>query len=119
MTTATTIETECPKCGTKGKAVKALTLRAILKDEFAGKVADAEYRFCYAKDCNIVYYGEGQAFIKPQLKVAVGVKETSGERPLCYCFGPSVVPIEEELRTKGRSDALNDIRQKMKDPGCA
>jgi copper chaperone CopZ len=119
MTTASTTGTECPKCGRKGKTVKALTLRALLKNEFAGQVADAEYRFCDAKNCDIVYYGPGQAFTKPQLKVAVGVKETSGDRPLCYCFGHSVATVEIELRTKGRSDALQDIRQKMKDPGCA
>ena len=31
----------------------------------------------------------------------------------------SVASIKEELRTKGRSDALEDVRQKMKDQGCA
>jgi copper chaperone CopZ len=119
MMTATATGTECPKCQRKGKAVQALTLRALLKDELAGQVAAAEYRFCDAKDCDVVYYGNGQTFTKPQLKVAVGLKETSGERPLCYCFGHSAATIEQELRTKGRSDALEDIRRKMKDPGCA
>jgi copper chaperone CopZ len=67
-----------------------------------------------------VYFSEDGAttFHKPQLKVAVGVKETTGERPLCYCFGHSVATIKRELQSKGRSDALQDIRKKMKDPGC-
>jgi len=47
------------------------------------------------------------------------VKETTGERPLCYCFGHSVGTITSEPRLKGQSDALADIRQKMKSPGCA
>jgi copper chaperone CopZ len=119
MTTAATTGTECPKCGKKGKAVKPVTLRALLRDEFVGQVADAQYRFCDAQDCDILYYGSDQVFSTPQLKVAVGVKETAGERPLCYCFGHSITTLKEELRTKGRSDALADIRQKMKDPGCA
>jgi copper chaperone CopZ len=51
--------------------------------------------------------------------VPVGIKEKAGDRPLCYCFGHSVATIEQELRTKGRSDALEDIRRKMKTPGCA
>jgi copper chaperone CopZ len=91
----------------------------MLQDEFVGQVGDAEYRFCDAKDCDIVYYGNGQAFTTAQLKVAVGVKATTGDRPLCYCFGHSVATIKEELRTKGRSEAVADIRQKMADPGCA
>jgi copper chaperone CopZ len=119
MTTATTAALECPTCGKKGKTVTPRTLRALLQDEFVVQVAEAEYRFCDAKDCNVVYFGHGRTFLKSQLKVAVGVKETGGERPLCYCFGHSIATIQEELRTKGRSDALEDIRKKMKDPGCA
>jgi hypothetical protein len=119
MTLATTTDTECPECGKEGKTLAPLTLRALLKDEFAGQIADADYRFCDAKDCNFVYFGNGQTFSKSQLNVAVGVKETQGKRPLCYCFGHSVATLKEEIRTKGQSDALQDIRKKMKDPGCA
>jgi copper chaperone CopZ len=118
MISATTATTACRACGRTGKTVQPLTLRALLQDEFVGQVADTEYRFCDAKDCDIVYYGNGQAFTKSQLKVAVGVKEIAGERPLCYCFGHSVATIKEELRVKGRSEAVADIRRKMADPGC-
>jgi copper chaperone CopZ/NADH:ubiquinone oxidoreductase subunit 3 (subunit A) len=98
-----------------------VTLHAVVKDEFQGQIADdADYFFCDAKGCDVVYFTtDGRTITKPQLKVEVGVKETAGERPLCYCFGHSVASIKEELRTKGRSDALEDVRQKMKDPGCA
>src|SRR5262249_13708970 len=78
------------------------------------------YYFCDAKDCAVVYFTtDGRSITKPQLKVEVGVKEAAGDRPLCYCFGHSVATIKEELGSKGRSAALEDIRQKMKDPGCA
>lgn len=119
MGTMTAAATKCPKCGTSGKTVKPLTLRALLKEECVEQVADADYRFCAAKGCDVVYYANGQIFTKSQLKVGVGVKEVTGERPLCYCFGHSVATISEELRTKGRSGALEDIRGKMKAPGCA
>jgi copper chaperone CopZ len=68
----------------------------------------------------VVYFSEESdtTFTKSQLKVPVGVKERAGDRPLCYCFGHSVASIKEELRTKGRSDATEDIRAKMKNPGC-
>ncbi len=137
MTITTATATECPKCGKKGKTVKPGTVRALLKDEYAAEVAVPEqancesgcqpstgntgWRFCDSPDCDVVYFGEqnGVTFTKSQLSVSVGVKEKTGERPLCYCFGHSVATITEELRTKGRSDALEDIRRKMKDPGCA
>src|SRR5262245_39958333 len=115
---ATATATECPKCRKKGKAVQALTLRALLKDEFIGQAAEADYHFCAAEECDVVYFGNRLIFTRPQLKVPVGVKETSGERPLCYCFGPSVASIKEELQAKGRSDALEDIRRQMRHPGC-
>src|SRR5262249_22868792 len=66
MTIVTAMGTKCPNCRRKGKTVKALTLRALLKEEFTGQVVDADYRFCSAKGCEIVYYGNGQTFAKPQ-----------------------------------------------------
>lgn len=78
------------------------------------------WRFCNSQECDVVYFSEtsDRTFLKSHLQVAVGMKGTTGDRPLCYCFGHSVATITEELRTKGESDALEDIRQKMKDPGC-
>lgn len=110
----------CPNSGTKGKKVGAVTLHALVRSEFQGQIADdADYYFCDANGCDVVYFTtDGRTITKPQLKVDVGVKDEAGDRPLCYCFGHSVATIKEELRTKGRSTALEDIRQKMKEPGC-
>jgi copper chaperone CopZ len=121
MTVATTTVPLCPSSGTKGKQVSRETLYALVRDEFQGQIADdADYYFCDAKGCDVVYFTtDGRGIRKPQLKVEVGVKETAGERPLCYCFGHSIATIKGELLAKGRSDALEDIRQKMEGPGCA
>lgn len=128
---------ECPVCGAKAKRISPVTLGALLDDEFAKQFTtnghsccgpdgegpmggDAGWRFCGSPGCDVVYFSEASdtSFTKPQLKVPVGVKETVGERPLCYCFGHSVASIKDELRTKGRSDAPADIRAKMRVPGC-
>lgn len=68
----------------------------------------------------MVYFSESddRAFTKSQLRVTVGVKEKTGDRPLCYCFGHTMVTIKKKLLATGRSDALEDIRAKMNDPGC-
>jgi copper chaperone CopZ len=81
---------------------------------------DTGWRFCDSQECDVVYFSEtsDRTFLKSQLRVRVGVKEKAGDRPLCYCFGHSVASIKQEFRTKGHSDALQDIRAKMKDPGC-
>lgn len=130
---------ECPSCEKKAKRVSTVTLGALLSDEFAQQFktdghsccasdgegctsihGDTGWRFCDSTDCDVVYFSEegDTTFTKSQLKVSVGVKETAGERPLCYCFKHSVATITEELRTTGNSAALEDIRAKMKDPGC-
>lgn len=137
--TATAKRLECPSCRLKAKRVSTATLSSLLSDEFAQRFktdghaccasegegctsikGDTGWRFCDSTDCNVVYFSEDDdtVFDKSQLKVAVGVKEAAGERPLCYCFGHSVGSIKEELRTKGSSGALENIRAKMKDPGC-
>lgn len=144
MTTATILEKRllCPSCGKTGRRVSLVTLRALLKDTHGLPIADAVslacdtgaadgsgckpvtedsgYRFCDSPSCDVVYFAEDSevTFTKADLRVPVGVKETTGDRPLCYCFGHSVASIKNELHTKGRSDALTDIRAEMKDPGC-
>jgi copper chaperone CopZ len=132
----------CPSCGSKGKRVAAVTLGALLNEgcarEFSGGEqasydtksnagpgcsplgGDTGWRFCDSQECDVVYFSEtsDRTFLKFQLRVPVGVKEKLGDRPLCYCFGHSVASIKDEFRTKGHSDALQDIQAKMKDPGC-
>jgi copper chaperone CopZ len=111
--------TGCPGCGAQGKPVRSVTLCALLKPEFAAGVAEAEHRFCAAPGCDVVYYGPSGVYTKAQMTVAVGVKEATGERPLCYCFGHSVATIQAEFREKGRSTAPDDIRRRMDGCGCA
>ncbi len=132
----------CPECGHDTKQVGLVTLRALLKETFIGELPETEassnesadshrtgchpasnglgWRFCDSPECDVVYFSaaKDKTFTKSQLTVPVGIKERTGERPVCYCFGHSVASIKQELRTKGRSDALQDIRAKMKSQGC-
>ena len=137
----TKIRVQCPQCGQKAKRVGTVTMRALLKDVFASEFeveigsccsnvggdngcssisADTGWRFCGASNCDVVYFSEegNTTYTMSQIKVSVGVKESSGDRPLCYCFGHSVASIKQEIRTNGHSEAPEIIRSKMKDPGC-
>ena len=52
--------TNCPICGTKGKAVDTQTLKAMLAISLEA-LRPAEYRFCRSEDCPVVYFStEGQ-----------------------------------------------------------
>ena len=129
----------CPACNNEAQRVSTVTLGALLKDEFARQFkpeddacctsdsegcssieTDTGWRFCGSTDCDVVYFAEeaSKQFMKSHLKVSVGVKETTGERPLCYCFGHSVASIKDELTATGETSTQEDIRAKMKDPGC-
>ncbi len=123
MTTEATTQLRilCPSCGEKAKRVSLVTLRALLSNELADQLGtddhsgcesngdgckpttrDTGWRFCDSQACDVVYFSEQgrTTFTKAQLKVAVGVKEASGERPLCYCFNHSVASIKKELQIK-------------------
>lgn len=140
---ATETRTLCPGCGAKAKRVSAITLRSLLKDDVVGPMdgsgqsscrdvngseatgchaisEDTGWRFCDSTGCDVVYFAEQSdaTFAKADLKVEVGVKENCGERPLCYCFGHSVESMKRELQESDSCTALEDIRAKMKDPGC-
>lgn len=139
MTTVLRTRMHCPSCNHEAKRVSPVTIRAMLKSERIKEIAsgqndccnsaesgghsladDTGWRFCDSARCEVVYFSEhgSTTFSKEDLTVAVGVKEDSGDRPLCYCFGHSVSSIKSELRTKDHSNVLGDIRAKMKDPGC-
>ena len=38
---------------------------------------------------------------------------------MCYCFGWSKEKIKEQLENNGETNALEDIKAKMEDPGCS
>jgi Zinc binding domain len=112
----------CPSCGATGKPVKTDTVRSLIRRERLGDIDETEggYFFCGTPECETVYFTEdGRAFLKGDLSVRVGIKETSAPRPICYCFGHSMEGIAGEIRLTGKSEAAQDIRARMKKEGCS
>lgn len=110
----------CPACGAGGKLVKPVTLRALLQPDLRAEVRDEEYRFCPSPDCALVYFSAdgSQTFARADLTVRVGVKERSGPRPLCYCFGHSAESIRNEWATVRKSTVIDAIKAGMKAGTC-
>lgn len=87
----------CPSCGEEGTEVAQRTIAHHLRNPWDWHNSETRYYFCDAPGCDVVYFGaDGSVISKSQLRTAVGLKETSADGLICYCFGVS------------RADALRD-----------
>jgi hypothetical protein len=106
----------CPFCAQKGKPVKTITLQSLLKPDALLRMDESPYHFCSSPGCDVVYFG-GQGigtFMKRDLTVRVGIKESAAPRPICYCFNHTIEELEEEVRCYGKTRAIEDIKTRMK-----
>ncbi|HEY3367030.1 MAG TPA: hypothetical protein VGK74_18410 [Symbiobacteriaceae bacterium] len=110
----------CPGCGSEGRRVKIETLQSLMKDDQKARISDGRYRFCGAPGCDVVYFADdgSQVFLKADLKVRVGVKETEAPRPICYCFNHTVEEIFDEIRRTGATTIPDDIAGRLNTEGC-
>jgi copper chaperone CopZ len=111
----------CPACSTKGKKVAPLTVRSLVKPELADQVRDEAYRFCESPACDVVYFSErdpGHRFVRSDLRVRVGQKETEPPIQVCYCFDWTTDDIERELRLAGTTTIPDRIKQKVQQGYC-
>jgi hypothetical protein len=87
----------CPACGRPSAAVAWRTLLHHLAAPWRDLPAEQHYFFCDEPACVVVYFGaDGTLIRKTQLRTPVGIKETAGDAPLCYCFGISKADFEHD-----------------------
>lgn len=111
----------CPACSTKARKVVPLTVRALVKPELADRVREEPYRFCESPVCDVVYFSEkdpGRRFVRSDLRVRVGQKETEPPIQVCYCFDWTTDDIERELRLTGTTTIPDRIKQKVQQGFC-
>lgn len=115
------VDFTCPKCQNKGVKVQTITSRTLLKDCCKGKVnSELIYKFCKNSECNIAYFSvdESHYFTKEELSVKATLKDKGLDVNVCYCFGHTRQSISDEIKKTGSTSVLDDIKEKMKDPGC-
>lgn len=118
--TATVGTNHCPECGQPGKSVVAKTLKHMVQPKHLGHVNQPGFLFCRSADCEVVYFHPvGECLRKPDLRVRVGLKETSDPVPLCYCFGFTEAMVEAEIRTTGKCTIPQRITAEVKAGNCA
>ncbi len=107
----------CPVCGGKGKGVKRVTIESLLTEEARLRVASPDnFRFCPTPTCDVAYFrpGNGERFVRQDVRVRIGLKETEPPRSVCYCFHHSVEEIEAEVAATGTSRIPDQIADKCR-----
>lgn len=111
----------CPLCKKKGLKVKNITLQSLLLDSLTKKLErKGEYFWCNSNSCEVSYFSAQSVnyFRVSDLKVVATVKDLSLEVTTCYCFNHTRKSILNEIMETGKSTVIDDIKAKMKDPGC-
>jgi hypothetical protein len=111
------VSRSCPSCGAQGTAVSTLTVKNLVRDH-ARVLAAGSYSFCATPTCEVVYFGAGQVYNRSDVKVRVGIKETS-DPPLCYCFGYSEEDIRRDLESTGATEIPDRIKAETQAGFCA
>ncbi len=108
----------CPSCGKKGRPVPVLTVKSLVRDHMRVP-ASVSYSFCRTADCEVVYFSDQAVFKKPDLKVRVGIKETTDPIPLCYCFAYSREDVHRDIESTGSTTILEEIKAEVQGGFCA
>lgn len=111
----------CPKNGNKGNIVSTITLKSLLLPEaLASLNPNTTYRFCNSPDCDVVYFSDNKKiFTKKDLKVSVFQKDNKETVPVCYCFGWTRQRINNDLKTLGKTHAVEEITSHVQAKRCA
>lgn len=110
----------CPASDAKGVPVSLDTVKALLTERALSRLAPVEHRFCPDPSCEVVYFdAQGACFDRRDVRVAVWQKEAAGDRVICYCFGETEAVIRDEIRTVGRSAAIDRVREHIAAKRCA
>ncbi len=111
----------CPECRSRSKRVDILTVKSLVRQLPFG-MAPAQYYFCEAPACDVVYFPsnpQAPTFHLGDLLVRVGLKEKHDPVPVCYCFGVARRDIADEVQRTGKSTMAERIKAEVKGGHCA
>lgn len=110
----------CPSCNVKGKKVKLITLKSMLKPTILEALnASLTHYFCASEDCNVVYFDANKkTYLKSDIKVPVHQKDNSSFVPVCYCFGWTKEKIKQYVKTGRTPNPVEHIRENIKENRC-
>jgi len=111
---------ECPECNVKAKGVLAKTVKVLLTESAKSKLSCFDgFYYCKTSSCKTIYFRDDTIFIQKDISVIVGLKDGANPATVCYCFNWTKEKIKSELDKTGNTVALEDIKEKMENPGCS
>ena len=114
-------ESACPVCGERGRPVKSLTIRSLMRENSPAYHKISDGFLCANLEDPIVHFFPEMAMAidKAELTVRVGLKEMEEPITVCYCFQHTKSDIELDFAENGRSTIEEDIRQKVQTKQCS
>ncbi len=102
----------CPGCGEQGRAVSPTTIGNLVCADRRPSLASAPFTFCKTPDCEVVYFdAEGGTVPAAGVRVVVFQKETSPQRPVCYCFEHTAADVLGATRADGSNTIVDEIME--------
>ena len=100
--------------------MERITLEHLLLDPLVREIGRGTYFFCGTPECDTVYFSPSSAktFLKRDLKVRVGIKETEDPIPICYCFSHSRASAWQEIEQAGTSSIVESIKREIRAGRC-
>ena len=91
----------CPVNGKKYSNVSITTILHHIDQPWKWNPNNINYYFCSDQECEVVYFGQDDFIIKKsELRTTVGIKETSEDSLICYCFGVSKQEVNKNPKIK-------------------
>ena len=110
----------CAKCNEKAKGVLGKTVEHLVSDEAKEKLTCFDgFYYCKTPTCEVVYFRNDEILTQNDMSVVVGLKEGASPATMCYCFDWTKEKIRAQLHETGETNALEDIKAKMENPGCS
>ena len=87
----------CPVNGRKYPGVASRTLKQHCCSPWRDDYDTDTWYFCADPECPVVYFSvEGRTVTQEGLRTPVGIKQRTGEAPICYCFGISYAQAQAD-----------------------
>ena len=112
----------CKVCGEAGLPVRSITLQNIVNKNIIENMETLEnFYFCKSPDCDTIYFNNSKDIYlnKNDVKIRVGIKETTPPVPICYCFEINKEDLYTEIKKEGDSKAVKFIEDKIKNGECS
>ena len=90
----------CPVNKLSYKRVSTRTVLHHVKQPWGLEEANKTFYFCDDPECDVVYFSNDDSILtSSELRTEIGIKSTSEDALICYCFGVTKVQaIQPEIR---------------------